>query len=222
MWRDLEKPWQDAFSLAWEAYKSGTIPIGAVIVDRYCRTVSVGRNMVFDKTNTNCLAGTYMAHAEMAAMMQLKESEHPDIRDYTLYTTMEPCPMCFGAMLMVHICSLKYAARDGFAGATGLKDKMEYTRNKKMDIERGCEDLEAFQIVLQTVFEYGRQHRRMEDILSKWEGHCPGGVRLGRELFEKDYFKYTVEHDVDISVIYDDVVTRYKNKAAGTDKSAAV
>jgi len=159
MWRDLDKPWQRAFELAWESYRNDTIPIGAIIINNTGEIIAEGRNRIFDKNSDNALAGTYMAHAEMTAMMQLKEDEHPDIRSYTLLTTMEPCPMCFCTMLMMHICDLKYAARDGFAGATALKDKMDYIRNKRMEINRESDGLEAFQLILQTSFEYIRNHR---------------------------------------------------------------
>lgn len=107
--------------MAWDSYRNNTIPIGAVIVSASGEIVSEGRNRIFDKNSNNSLAGTYMAHAEMTGMMQLKTDDHPDIKSYVLYTTMEPCPMCFGTMLMMHICDLRYAARDGFAGATELK-----------------------------------------------------------------------------------------------------
>jgi tRNA(adenine34) deaminase len=48
---------------------------------------------------------------------------HPNIKKYTLYTTMEPCPMCFGIMAMIGIRNMRYAAKDGFAGVTELNYK---------------------------------------------------------------------------------------------------
>lgn len=219
MWKDLDRPWQEAFSYAWEAYKNNTIPVGAIIVDESQNTIAVGRNMIFDQTSSNCLAGTCMAHAEMTAMMQLKEVEHPNIRSYTLFTTLEPCPMCFGTMLMMHICNLKYAAKDGFGGGTELKDKIEYTKNKTMVIEKGDQELEAFQMALQSAFEYERQHRRMEEIFGKWSEYCAEGVQLGIELFEENYFNQAIEQGTDLSTIYDFVVSRYKEKLTGDQQS---
>lgn len=212
MWKCLEKVWQDAFTLAWQAYKHDTIPIGAIIVDAQGRTIAVGRNMIFDQSSTNCLAGTYMAHAEMTAMMQIKESQHPDLKTYTLYTTMEPCPMCFGTMLMMHIRHLKYAARDAFAGATDLKDKNWYLRSKKMTIHRDSEELEVFQIALQTAFECERQHRKMDEIFDKWSQDCPGGVQLGKELYAENYFHEAIKHNTDLAVVYDYVISRYQSE----------
>ena len=103
MWRDLERPWQIAFEMAWDAYKNGSIPIGAVIVNAEGDIVSAGRNRRFDKDSSTPLVGTNMAHAEMDALFVLKEKEHPDIKSYILYSTMEPCPMCFGTAVMMNI-----------------------------------------------------------------------------------------------------------------------
>lgn len=210
MWKDLSSHWKEAFRLAWEAYKNDTIPIGAIIVNANGNIIAEGRNQIFDENSSNPLAGTYMAHAEMTAMMQLKVNEHPDIKTYSLYTTMEPCPMCFGTMLMMHICDLKYAARDGFAGATELKDTIGYIKKKTMNIERGCEEVEAFQIVLQSSFEYKRNHNRIEEILDTWRVYCDKGVSLGKVLYTENYFGDAIRLDKKIEDIFDCVLERYK------------
>lgn len=57
MWQDLERPWQVAFEMAWESYKNGTIPIGAVITDVEGNIVSKGRNRIRDRKGSTLLAG---------------------------------------------------------------------------------------------------------------------------------------------------------------------
>ena len=99
-----------------------------MIVDRDGRIVAKGRNQIFDHRSDHPLAGTTVAHAEMTALSQLKEKEHPEIRTYTLYTTLEPCPMCFGTMVMMNVRNLQYAGRDGFAGATALRNTPVYQK----------------------------------------------------------------------------------------------
>lgn len=209
MWNNLNKPWQRAFELAWESYKNDTIPIGAVIADSNGEIIVEGRNRIFDTKSSNPLAGTYMAHAEMTAMMQLKVDEHPDVRSYVLYTTMEPCPMCFGTMLMMHIQDLRFAARDNFAGATSLKDKHEYIKNKTMNIVGGTKDIQAFQLILQTSFEYIREHSRLEEILDTWREVDKKAIELGKQLFEEDYFTDAISKNKGIGIIYNEVITRY-------------
>jgi tRNA(adenine34) deaminase len=209
MWKDISNPWKEAIRLAWEAYVRNTIPIGAVIVDNNGNVVAEGRNRIFDIDSSNPLAGTYMAHAEMTAMIQLKEKEHPNIRTYSMYTTMEPCPMCFGTMLMMHICDLKFGARDGFAGATTLKDTIEYIKKKTMRIERGPDELEVFQITLQSSFEYKRNHSMVEEVLGKWREYCTKGVLLGQELWSENYFDNAINANKLICEVYDYVIHRY-------------
>lgn len=209
MWKDLSYPWKEATRLAWKAYTCQTIPIGAVVVDNEGNIMAEGRNRVFDMESSNPMAGTYMAHAEVTALMQLKAKDHPNIRSYSLYTTMEPCPMCFGAMLMMHIYNLKYAARDGFAGATELNDTIDYIKSKAMRIEKGPDELEIFQIALQTAFECKRERSLVTD---KWKEYCEEGVLLGQELWRENYFNIAADANKDIIEVYDYVLHRYLDK----------
>lgn len=210
MWNELSNIWKEAFSLAWESFKKNTIPIGAVITNEQGNIISRGRNRIYDITSSNPLAGTCMAHAEMTAMICLKEKEHPKIKQYTLYTTMEPCPMCFGTMVMMGIRELRYAARDGFAGAIELNNKMEYIKNKKILIYKEDTELEVFQICLQTAYEYKRNHPRIEEILSSWKVYCNDGVLLAKRLYDAGYFSDSINKDRYIGEIYDEVINMYK------------
>lgn len=51
-----------------------------------------------------------------------------------LYTTIEPCPMCFGTVAMMNIRNTYYAAKDAFAGATSLNNKLSYIERKNINI----------------------------------------------------------------------------------------
>lgn len=205
MWNDLSYNWQEAFIMAWESFKNNTIPIGSVIVDENDNIISRGRNQIFDEKSTNPLAGTYMAHAEMTAMVVLKEKEHKNIRRYTLYTTMEPCPMCFGTMVMMGIRKIIYAARDGFAGATILNNKIEYIANKNIQINSEP-NLEKFQICIQTAFECIRKHPRMDDLLMSWSEYCKDGVELGKSLYISGYFSNAITMNKSIEEIYNEII----------------
>ncbi|MPQ30553.1 hypothetical protein E4V42_03760 [Clostridium estertheticum] len=57
MWRDLEKPCQEAFKIVWEAYKRNMIAIGCIIITPKGEIVSKGRNRIFDNKSDNPLAG---------------------------------------------------------------------------------------------------------------------------------------------------------------------
>lgn len=210
MWVDLSKQWKEAFKMAWEAYVRGTIPIGCVIVNSSGEIVSKGRNRIFDEESLNPLARTNMAHAEMTAMLGLNEKDHPDIRNYELYTTMEPCPMCFSTMVMMNIRNIRYGARDGYAGATELNEKMRYINNKKIDIQRGSKEIEAFQLILQSAYEYSRKHPRIEVIMDTWRDINEESIAYGKKMNEEKYFEKAVEENKSIGEIYDEIIEGYK------------
>ena len=73
MWSDINYIWKEAFTMAWESFKRNTIPIGAVIINEQGNIISKGRNEIYDNSSSNPLAGSYMAHAEMTAMIDLKK-----------------------------------------------------------------------------------------------------------------------------------------------------
>lgn len=117
-WNDVELGFQVAFRAAWEAYTKGSIPIGATILNRNDEVVSIGRNRIYEKSAPlPQILNHQLAHAEINAILQLNEEEHPNIRSYILYSAMEPCPLCLGAIAMGSIKYVKFAARDGWAGA---------------------------------------------------------------------------------------------------------
>lgn len=210
MWKDLSEIWRETFRLAWESYRKNTIPIGAVIVDAKGEIVSRGRNRIFDVESLNPLAGTCMAHAEMTAMASLKQKEHPEIKSYWLYSTMEPCPMCFGAMVMMNIRNLKFAARDGFAGATELRESFQYIKSKQMEIVKAEEELEIFQICLQTAYEFKRKCDKVNELLDCWGSYCRIGVILGKQLYEEGFFESAIAEGKDVSELYDEVISHIK------------
>src|SRR6266545_3315819 len=116
-WDDLPAPWAEVFSLMWEAYVAGTIPVGAVVVDEAGEVVSRGRNRIFDDSRDGHLGRSRLAHAELNALVALTSDR--TYEGFTLYTALEPCHLCLSAAISVHIGSLRYAAADPYSGAVG-------------------------------------------------------------------------------------------------------
>lgn len=214
MWNKLDRPWKESISLAWDAYKKGTIPIGCVVINKEGEIISKGQNQIFDLAGESPLAGTNMAHAEMNALFGLNETKHPDIRSYILYTTMEPCPMCFGTAVMMNIRNIYYAADDGFAGATSLNQKLDYIKRKNINIIKIGGELEAFQLILQLAYEYKRKHPRIESLLSKWREVNNIAIDIGKELNESEYFERAINKNISMVDIYNEVTAKYLNTKA--------
>jgi tRNA(Arg) A34 adenosine deaminase TadA len=114
---ELEHPWSHVFGLMWEAYIAGTVPVGAVLAASDGSIVADGRNRIFDRPHSGQLAGTRLAHAEINALLRLSaERMYPDL---TLYSALEPCHLCLAAATTSRVGSVRYAARDPYAGAVG-------------------------------------------------------------------------------------------------------
>ena len=92
------------------AFDQGEVPVGAVIVfeERIIAEACNQREMLQDPT----------AHAEMIAITQAAESIGSwRLLDCTLYVTLEPCPMCAGAIVQARIPRVVYGTADPKAGA---------------------------------------------------------------------------------------------------------
>lgn len=92
------------------ALEHGDVPIGAVLVDADGRVVGRGHNRREER-------GDPTAHAEIEA---LRDAEHFDgwrREGTTLYVTLEPCPMCMGALVNARVARVVYGAADRKAGA---------------------------------------------------------------------------------------------------------
>ncbi len=101
-----------ALELAREAADAGEVPVGCVIV-RDGAVISRGRNRREEKQ-------AVCSHAEMEAMAQANAALGSwRLDNCALYVTLEPCPMCAGAILNARIPKVFYGARDSAFGACG-------------------------------------------------------------------------------------------------------
>ena len=101
-----------ALALAKEAAADGEVPVGCVIV-RDGQIVGRGRN----RRETD---KTALGHAELSAIAEACENLGGwRLWDCTLYVTLEPCPMCAGAIVNARIPRVVYGASDVKSGACG-------------------------------------------------------------------------------------------------------
>lgn len=103
---------KQALLLAREAAAAGEVPVGCVIV-RNGEVVGRGRNRREEKSSA-------LSHAEMEAIAEANKALRSwRLEDCALYVTLEPCPMCAGAILNARIPKVFYGARDAAMGACG-------------------------------------------------------------------------------------------------------
>lgn len=102
-----------AIQLAVEAGTQGNLPIGAVI-SFPGEIISEGKNSIWSpKTSLS-------RHAEMEALSHISESLISHTSEMTLYTTLEPCLMCAGAILLHRIGRVVYGSADPYGGASSV------------------------------------------------------------------------------------------------------
>ena len=109
---DHELYMRQALALAREAAAAGEVPVGCVIVHDG-KIIGRGRNRREEKQ-------AVFSHAEMEAMAEANAALGSwRLEDCTLYVTLEPCPMCAGAIINARIPWVYYGARDREMGACG-------------------------------------------------------------------------------------------------------
>ena len=119
-------PMREALKEAQAALDRGDCPIGCVIVHDG-RIVARGSNHEFS-------ACSKFEHAETRAMRSAAQYLYQHSNECILYTTVEPCVMCLGTMVMANIRHVVYGAADAGAGGSEMFNKVDYVRRSI----RGC------------------------------------------------------------------------------------
>ncbi|MEX2632881.1 MAG: tRNA adenosine(34) deaminase TadA [Balneolales bacterium] len=113
-----------ALLLAEQAYDNDEVPVGAVVVHDGL-IIGKGYNQVEQLNDST-------AHAEMIAISAAFEYLNSKyLKNCTLYVTLEPCPMCAGALVWSKIDRIVFGAMDAGAGACG--SVFNIARNKKLN-----------------------------------------------------------------------------------------
>ena len=101
-----------ALKLAKQATEKGEVPVGAILVSNEGR--------IAEAYNLREQSGNPTAHAEMLVIQAASEKIGSwRFVDTTLYVTLEPCPMCAGAIVLARIPKVVYGATDPKSGAAG-------------------------------------------------------------------------------------------------------
>lgn len=132
---------QEALALAKMASDEGEVPVGAVVV---CDGEIVGRGRNRRETGKNALA-----HAEIEAIDEAcKTLGGWRLWKCDLYVTLEPCPMCTGAIINSRIRKLVYGASDHKAGSCGsVVNLFDLPYNHKPEVISGVCEQECSEIL---------------------------------------------------------------------------
>lgn len=150
----------EALEEAKKAYKMKEVPIGAVVVQDD-RIIGRGHNLrekLLDST----------AHAEILAMREAARTVGSwRLHDCTLYTTVEPCCMCAGAIVQFRIKTLVYGTKDPKAGGVdSLMDLVRDSRlNHQVEVIAGVRQEECA-FIIRTFFQGLRKKHKEQKIES--------------------------------------------------------
>lgn len=108
---------------AQEAYRRGEVPIGAVIVS--------GDQIIARSHNLTEMLNDVTAHAEMQAITSAANVLGGKyLTDCTLYVTVEPCPMCAGALAWAQIARVVYGAKDEKRGSSRFTPNLFHPKTR--------------------------------------------------------------------------------------------
>ena len=140
-----------AIKLGLLAEEEGNLPVGAVIV-LAGKTIAEGRNAIwlprFDATR----------HAEMEALRAVPSDLWTTPEAMSLYTTLEPCLMCFASILLHRVGRVVFGSADGYGGASTVlsslppyfRDRFERTQWLGPIMPAECDPLQARLLALVT------------------------------------------------------------------------
>ena len=155
-WDRLPEHWRRAFRQAWAAYVVRTIPVGAVVVDPNGMIAAEARNRIFDLGTPPAgqIAGTWLAHAELNAIAQIDSERSRLVDGWAVYSTLEPCPLCAGAITVAFRgrITVGFACADANSGGLRVLTETDIGRRRKWTLEQLRGPLAVFAELLTAVY----------------------------------------------------------------------
>lgn len=179
-WQDIPKVWQECFNEAWQSFQEGSRPIGAVVTNSNSEIIARGKSAAFNGLADCITSHNELAHAEINALLKLDNRIHTARQKYTLFSTMEPCPLCFGAFYMSGIRNLEFAAKDKWAGSTNLKDATPYMSFKPIKVTGPIIYLEQLSIVLNIYFDLRLKNGETNPVSDRMAEDYPEAASLAK------------------------------------------
>jgi len=131
----------EALKEAKKAYKIGEVPVGCVIV--------LDDTIIARAYNTREKSQNAVSHAELLAIQKACKKVHSwRLEEASIYVTLEPCPMCAGAMLQSRIKRLVYATKEPKSGVhESILDLFSFPFNHSIEVISGVGEEESRQLL---------------------------------------------------------------------------
>lgn len=200
-YQELDQYWKRIFQLEWESVCEGSKAIAALIVSEKGEIISEGRN----KIETVQIPNPRVLHAEVEAIRNLNIERYPNVKNYTLVTGLEPCPMCMGTMVMGGLRNIIIGARDDYGGAMDLINHSSFLQNKKINITWMDKKYGDVQRALQAIKEllYNDDQDKLERMLVDFSVHNKRGVDAAKKMVSSGWFMRKTPSDYSIENVFD-------------------
>lgn len=202
MWTDISDIWKKAFREAWTSFRNGCTPIGAVLTDESGNIILSDHN----RCNESDIINRKISHAEANMLRRLDTTKY-EAKKLTLYSTMEPCPMCLGIAVMSNIRQLQYAARDPYCGFVHIRDYDSYIEKRSENYQFIDSEMEYVQLVIQSYYELRYIELGASDnVLNAFNKLNNSAVRIAKSLFESKVLDAFVEENLEFGNVYDYII----------------
>ena len=210
-YRELDTYWKRIFELEWISLCEGSKAIAALIVSDDGEIIAEGRNKIGEVTIPN----PRVSHAEVEAIRNLDISKFPNVKAYTLYAALEPCPMCMGTLVMGGIRNVVIGAKDAHGGAMGLLEQDDYLKGKNIkvvwmsqaygDVQRGFQALKELL--------YNTNEELLERMMADFSVYNRRGVLAAKELIDGGLFADKAPDSYSVEEIFDKLMMIMEREA---------
>lgn len=205
LWQTLSTPWQAAASEAWISYCLGSLPHGAVLTDASGNIVSQGRNRIHEREAPGTIIhGQKLAHAELNTLLQT-DWNSVERNSVILYSTIEPCAMCVGAIRMANVREIRYAARDTTSGGISLLDKTPFLVRGQIRVigpENAALEIILLALLIDTALNM-TDHPAKEAWAAELASQVPAAGILGNKLHASRQLCLWAEEGRNASFVFD-------------------
>ncbi len=189
----LEEPWLSTTREALEGYLDGGFPIAAsIVVDD--EIVALAHNRSHDHI---------IDHAEVRVIRAIGSRDV--LSRGVIYTTMEPCPMCTGAIRVAKLKKLVYATSDPAAGDAAHLSDTEFM--SFFGCEAVLDDTPNLALFFASLLIECRIRLNKTRWHDHWAARHPEATRIAQTLFEGDYFRRWTDHSASGEDIWRDVLS---------------
>lgn len=203
---ELQHPWNRIFELSWLSVCAGSKAIAAVILSEDGTIISEARNQISEFNIPN----PRLLHAEVEALRNLDIKKYPNLKEYTLYAGLEPCPMCVGTLAMSGLRKVVIATRDDFGGSMNLAEHSPFMKRKQFEItflDNELGDMQrAFQIIRELL--YNADDIKLGRILADFSVYNKRGVDAACALVKEGFFAGRNLNEIPVSEVFDELAKR--------------